>query len=517
MILILFLVLQLCFCIYMGSLKGTLFCDEAYSYGLANSEEYSFLEYNSSREKGYNGWVTNEYFYQYLTVQEEDGFSLSAPFTNQENDVHPPFYYVLLHIVCYFFPNSFSKWLGIGLNLGILLLFDAFFLYIARYFLYSLRKALLALGMWTVSAAGISTILLIRMYLLLSTEILFFVFLHLVIWKDGFERKRLKVWEMLILLMSVSLGGLTHYYFYPFAAVFALLFGVTLLCKKKWLCAVQYAVSLFTGIAVALGIFPATLQHVFGGYRGTQALENLSGRAENVVLKYYLPTINQSFFGGIFLLVLVGTLASAVLIWKKKKEVCTRTNGIFLMVLVAMVVFSYISMVGSSHTYNRYIYPVYAVLAIGTVKVLSPLQEKVKYSKASFGILALLLLLMTGSSLITYGVEYQYAEFEETYAEIKSEVEGYDCIILWDGWSDIYTAVPIRLLFDETLFFQTSEMVNLELLLDGRRTENPVVFVIPESYSEDEVDLVLSRVLENTAYTSYEEVYDYHGRGYLLQ
>ena len=104
-ILLFIIIAQLLACIWIGQRKKGFFCDEIYSYGLANSENYSFLDYNSSKEYGVNsfGWVDADYFKNY--VEADDGFSLSAPIKNQINDVHPPFYYILLHAVC----SAFSQ------------------------------------------------------------------------------------------------------------------------------------------------------------------------------------------------------------------------------------------------------------------------------------------------------------------------------------------------------------------------------------------------------------------------
>lgn len=81
-ILLFIIIAQLLACIWIGQRKKGFFCDEIYSYGLANSENYSFLDYNSSKEYGVNsfGWVDADYFKNY--VEADDGFSLSAPIKN---------------------------------------------------------------------------------------------------------------------------------------------------------------------------------------------------------------------------------------------------------------------------------------------------------------------------------------------------------------------------------------------------------------------------------------------------
>ena len=51
-IFILLVSIQLLVCIWMGHEKRGFFCDEIYSYGLSNSEDYTFLDYQTSKLYG---------------------------------------------------------------------------------------------------------------------------------------------------------------------------------------------------------------------------------------------------------------------------------------------------------------------------------------------------------------------------------------------------------------------------------------------------------------------------------
>lgn len=97
---IVLVLLQYGLCIHYGLKRQYLFCDEVYSYGLANSTDKTFLhpgEDNTPLDE----WVTGSYFENYMNYND-DSFNYSAAYRNQENDVHPPVYYMLLHTVCYF-------------------------------------------------------------------------------------------------------------------------------------------------------------------------------------------------------------------------------------------------------------------------------------------------------------------------------------------------------------------------------------------------------------------------------
>ena len=78
------MILQLCICICAGRYKKSFFCDEIYSYGLANSASYAFIDPQSAERYSETGWVDEAYFKQYIEVGSKDGFSMRAAFENQE-------------------------------------------------------------------------------------------------------------------------------------------------------------------------------------------------------------------------------------------------------------------------------------------------------------------------------------------------------------------------------------------------------------------------------------------------
>ena len=90
--------------------------DEAYSLGLAS---YDKVEIQDNLDF-YNTWHNKEYYEDYLSVQEDEIGEYKQVYENQKNDVHPPFYYLLLKIVSNFSINKFSKWPGLILNIIIL-------------------------------------------------------------------------------------------------------------------------------------------------------------------------------------------------------------------------------------------------------------------------------------------------------------------------------------------------------------------------------------------------------------
>ena len=169
------LLLQLLAALYWGFQKEGYYIDELWSYGLANSRETPFLQ----DKAGYmNAWHGPEFYGEYLTVDPGEWFDFRSVYENQAQDVHPPFYYLLLHTVCSVFAGEFSKWFGLAINLcffaGILWLLFA----IGGKLLGRENPArLLPPLLYGFSGGALSMVVYIRMYAMLTFWVLLFTLL----------------------------------------------------------------------------------------------------------------------------------------------------------------------------------------------------------------------------------------------------------------------------------------------------------------------------------------------------
>ena len=97
------IVVSLCISAFYLNTKQGYHEDELLTYNLANS----------SKQLNIGGWNTPEDMNEYLAVYPEHRFDYAQVVQNQIIDAsHPPFYYALVHTVCSFFPEVFSKWLA---------------------------------------------------------------------------------------------------------------------------------------------------------------------------------------------------------------------------------------------------------------------------------------------------------------------------------------------------------------------------------------------------------------------
>ena len=111
---IVILCFQILCMIYYGNAKQGYFVDELWSYGLANSYYHPHVYSDNALTER---WVSGAYFSDYIKVLPEERFRYGSVLFNQTQDNHPPLFYIVLHTICSFFPNTFSKWYGIIPNM----------------------------------------------------------------------------------------------------------------------------------------------------------------------------------------------------------------------------------------------------------------------------------------------------------------------------------------------------------------------------------------------------------------
>ena len=158
-----FLILQMAFCAYWGVRKCNFHVDEYFTYGLANNRGaiHPVLEDGTV----YSG---DDIFLEYLAPDDSECFDYSIIRENISQDAHPPLYYTLIHTICSFFPDSYSKWEGLILNFLLLLLIDGLVYFLANCLLHNRKMALVLTAAYGFCALCVSMVLFIRMYTLMT-------------------------------------------------------------------------------------------------------------------------------------------------------------------------------------------------------------------------------------------------------------------------------------------------------------------------------------------------------------
>lgn len=207
--------------------------DEIWSYGLANSHyrPHIFLDEITAEYTVDNTWITGNELKEYITVQEDERFDYKSTIYNLAHDSHPPLYFLILHTICSFFPESYSRYYAFSINIVSFLA--------AAYFLYRLSEKLLKNRMLTVTvqavyffgAAGVSNFIFCRQYALVTAITLAFVYYSLKMLESSDKRKFIRNASITVILSF--LGCQTIYLFVVFAFVFAACTCVWLLRNKE--------------------------------------------------------------------------------------------------------------------------------------------------------------------------------------------------------------------------------------------------------------------------------------------
>lgn len=252
--------------VYVFQKDGT-HSDEIWSYGLANSYELPFvflrpgIHVDFAERSDYRNvgeWISSDVLRNYVTVQAGQRFSYGSVWDNQKYDHHPPLYYLLLHTICSFFPDTFSWGFGYFMNCCFLILTQIFLFKSSRIILKDDRYALVTCFFYGAGHAALYTFSFVRQYSMLTMFTVIMIYLIARLFEDPVLKKRLPP----ILIVSM-LMFLTHYY----ALVFA---GTMTACICIWFCfhkqltkMLIYGFSMLGCLGLYFLIFPASLEHMF--------------------------------------------------------------------------------------------------------------------------------------------------------------------------------------------------------------------------------------------------------------
>lgn len=408
-LLIAIILLGVVYRIYLGNEKAYLQIDEGYSYGLMNYNKVDII----ANEDFYNTWHSSEYYKDYLSISSEEAKDFLPVYENQKNDVHPPFYYLLLRIASSFTIDSFSKWTGIALNIIIYIVSTILIYLIAnRIFKNKIYGLLIAL-INSFSISALETTIFIRMYALNALNLLIISYLHILY----LNKDKLTWKELVTMSIFIIIGSLTHYYYLVFLFVLYVMYMISYLSKKNVKDAIKYTGMMVTSAVISLAIFPYSFVHIFMGYRGTGAISNLE-KIEQMwsSLGAYLRIINNSTFNGILVLFVI--IVAIILLYKivknKKITIEFKNKEFWLMFLPTILYFILISLV-SPYQEIRYIMPVCPFILISGFYLLKVSCEKVISKKQTFTVLNILFVIMLlFPKLANIEVSYLYKSYKQT-------------------------------------------------------------------------------------------------------
>lgn len=428
---LLLLLLQLLLLIYYGSRKSGFHEDEFYSYYSTNKTAGLFV---NDRE-----WIDKDSYRNEFVVLPGEQFRYGIVKQMQSWDVHPPLYYYILHTVCSLFPGVFSKWLGIAVNLTAFV--PCFFLLagivyeIAGKGEKGARLAFLTCLLWGGSAAVISGVMFIRMYQWMTLFVLLCAWLHV----RAVRKQKFGLPFLIPVGVTVFLGFLTQYFYMVFHFFLGAAFCVYLLSRKKIRVLLSYGAACVLAFGLAVLYYPASMSHIFRGYRGTEAMDEFADTGNTLErLQFFTELFDKYEVAGcltVILLVICLLWVTRSCLGGREKLVDhpagRRVSGrlpveIWLLVSACAGYFFIVAKTALllGETSNRYMLPIYGLLLFLLLYFLTEplsgfLPEGKKTGWILFCVLCAGVLLMNGISLKAGRVFFLYEEERAAMAFVR--------------------------------------------------------------------------------------------------
>jgi len=506
LLLVLIIVTGVCF--LFSYRKAGMFIDEIYTYGLSNSFYAPFLR-DVAGDTLVDQVITKQQFFDYMMVDEGDGFAFGSVYYNQVNDVHPPLYYWLFNIASSLTPGVFSKWTGLVLDY-IIYMAALILLYMLVYKLFGSRaNAAAAAAMYGLSLIGLSTMLMIRMYVLLTALTVLLAYLIASLLREK------KFYLYPLIALTVFLGVMTQYYyvFYAFflcaATVFYLLF------KREFKACVLFSLFAFLGVGMLPLCFPACIDQLFAEslVSGGSALDNL--KAVWQYKERILFIVKEVGHGTKAAIIVALALIPLLLLCGKKLVHAIKSGSIsfdsLIVIIPAFVTLVLVAII-SPVSDQRYVYNIIPIF-ICAVSFLLYLLEKCtedlpKHEILKYAALTVILVFSLWHAKKEPPL-YIYPEYLD-YNILLQQYTETPCVYMTDDYFAPVTQDLLQLMnFEEVFLTDRADSTALGSYLSSANSDECVVYIDISKFWSSGFDSeeMLSELLENTEYTKYENLY----------
>lgn len=479
--------------------KKGLSLDETYSYGLANSDGAPFV--NRIYDDDLDGHVfSHEALNDYVSVDPNERFDYASVYYNQTQDVHPPLFYFLLHTVCSFFPGQFSLWFGLSLNLVVYAATIVTLYLLAKLVTDSTSASAAACLLYGLSQAALSSMLMIRMYLLLAFWTVLLTYLVV-----RYLRKPFGLFYPLVALVAFA-GMMTQYFFVIYALLLCATTDVVLLHRRQLRKALGFSASVAIGIGAMLLAFPSWWDQLH-----SQSTVSLDTVADNAGAGWdsYLPRISEMFsqlaFGQPVVVILCAIALCALAICGLTGRLGGASQTLSLTVLVAvptLLAFVAIAVI-APYLSLRYAYQLLPLTALVSAALASPAFRRLPSQAQAAG----LVVLVTAALFVQSQTAPDYLVASDPSVDEQAVAHGSDaCVYVTQNVNPPFTSDLWYLLrFDDVCVVDGPDDPTLSTYLGRHDTDSMTVFVA--SYpSTPDAEAVLDGLSARGGYANAQQV-----------
>lgn len=408
--------------IMLFTFKENYHVDEVYTYGLSNNTVYD--GYRPSFEDEQVITPASKLYQNYMTVQKGRSFDYKNVWVKNGLDVHPPLYYVMVHTVCSFFPETFSMWYAASVNILFGVINMLLVYAILKQLLDDQKVVYIALVAYIFTAGFLHEIMFLRMYVMLTTWILALVYVTLRM-QQG--KMKMGVFFPLVYLFSAC-GVLTQYFMAIFLVGYCLVLGLRFLVRKEYKNLLFFILAMTAAVVTVVAVYPVCLKHIFSGYRGQDVFNNLVETSLGQRITEFFYIANRSILGeSTKELVFTVMVLTAYQVALKKKKSLSIASSLFQDCWVILIPAAlYFVFVAKTVPYldERYVSPVFPLIFIMVVVFPFRLMKDIRIKNILITIL-LGVFLVAGWKTCRWDWLYRYDTGIYTYS---TEHANRDCV-----------------------------------------------------------------------------------------
>ena len=407
-------------------------------------------------------WMSRDDIVNYVTYDKEDSVLFLSAYYNSTTDNHPPLYFMLINFLSMVHelvaPGTLSRWTGCLLNMIFMALSLLLIAIIFRDILGKKNTGIFAAMFYGLSTAGLSTVLLIRMYSMTAFFCLAYTYVLLKKIKDGADFKK---GNRLLILVTV-LGYLTQYFvciYYFFLTAFVIVYLAVKHEKKKIL---YLSRALLFSAVWGIVLYPFVFHDLFGTKVGESVMGSLgevSGYFSKLASFFGISSV--SIIGSVAGMAVVLALAAICLYFSIKNK--TLEIPVVFMGVSSLLYLAVVSKI-APYLVDRYMMPVFPVMSICVVfivqKVIMLIAERYldneKTKKVLYYSLFSVLILMCMAVSVFHVPGYLYRGYA-SQESISERYRGHDAVVVYEGTS-FYQNIPELMNYGNSLLLKEDEL-----------------------------------------------------------
>ena len=438
-------------------------------------------------------WKYKEDALEYLAIQKGDVFNYFSVYQNQARDVHPPFFYYLVHLTSTLFYNNFTKYIIFSLNL---IFFIGVLLIIKKIVEALNHKELVIPSMilYGASIGCISTVMFQRMYMMVTFFSILYLYFIIKFIKNDFKIKD-KFW----FILTIILGFLTQYYFCIYIVLIFIILSIYLLLNKKYKKWFDFLKLHVISALIGIIIYPFCIEDIFFSYRGIGSSEAKTKTFLESLQYYGDQLINLFGLQNIIYLLIIGLIIAVIHKINKKEILKNKLNiiVIFLPIILFIMTISKIApFLGENYT-SRYMMLLFPVISIAILYILTFLFDN---KKTIFIVGLSISLLLSINGLCNNTPVYLYKDYEKAMELAKDNSDKY-FVYVFDNYFTHLSSLPEFNTYKASLILNKN-IHDFELLNNKELNEsNEFILCIKNWLNKDEI---LNLVLEKSGYKNYE-------------